>query len=150
MVSTTVIEVGVDIPSANILVVEEADQFGLTQLHQLRGRIGRSGDKAYCFAIGSPSTKEGRKRLEAFRDISDGFELVERDLEIRGPGDLLSSAQHGFQNSFRACNFLKDYDIMEAARENAGTYLDTHNPGDGVKEVFREYFEGKPGEITDS
>lgn len=150
LVSTTVIEVGVDIPSANILVVEEADQFGLTQLHQLRGRIGRSGNKAYCFAIGSPSTEEGRKRLEAFRDISDGFELVERDLEIRGPGDLLSSAQHGFQNSFRACNFLKDYDIMEAARENAGTYLDTHNPGDGVKEVFREYFEGEPGEIADS
>ena len=150
LVSTTVIEVGVDIPSANILVVEEADQFGLTQLHQLRGRIGRSGDKAYCFAIGSPATDEGRKRLEAFRDISDGFELVERDLEIRGPGDLLSSAQHGFQNSFRACNFLKDYDIMEAAKEKAEKFLDTHDPGDGVKDVFREYFEGKPGEFADS
>lgn len=150
LVSTTVIEVGVDIPSANILVVEEADQFGLTQLHQLRGRIGRSGDKAYCFAIGSPSTEEGRERLEAFRDISDGFELVERDLEIRGPGDLLSSAQHGFQNSFRACNFLKDYDIMEAAREKAEKFLDTHDPGNGVKDVFRDYFEGKPGEFVDS
>jgi len=149
LVSTTVIEVGVDIPSANILVVEEADQFGLTQLHQLRGRVGRSGEKAYCFAIGSPSTEEGRERLEAFRDISDGFELVERDLEIRGPGDLLSSAQHGFQNSFRACNFLKDYDIMEAARERAESYLATRDPGEGVKEVFRGYFDMKPGEISD-
>lgn len=146
LVSTTVIEVGVDIPSANILVVEEADQFGLTQLHQLRGRIGRSGEKAYCFAIGSPATDEGRKRLEAFRDISDGFELVEKDLEIRGPGDLLSSAQHGFQNSFRACNFLKDYDIMKFAREMAEKHGDCGSD-ESLEEVFREYFDREPGEM---
>lgn len=140
LVSTTVIEVGVDIPSANILIVEEADQFGLTQLHQLRGRIGRSGDKAYCFAIGSPSTSEGRERLEAFRDISDGFELVERDLEIRGPGDLLSSAQHGFRNSFRACNFLRDHEIMEIARDEARKRIETEGDEERLQDLFDEYF----------
>ena len=142
LVSTTVIEVGVDIPQARLLVVEEADQFGLTQLHQLRGRIGRSGDKSYCFAIGSPSTPEGRERLEAFRDISDGFELVERDLEIRGPGDLLSSAQHGFRNSFRACNFLRDYDIMTKARDEAEVFVDEGRDGDTLAEIFEDYFVG--------
>ena len=141
LVSTTVIEVGVDIPQARLLVVEEADQFGLTQLHQLRGRIGRSGDKSYCFAIGSPSTPEGRERLEAFRDISDGFELVERDLEIRGPGDLLSSAQHGFRNSFRACNFLQDYDIMTKAREEAGRFVDSGEGYQSLKSSFDNYFD---------
>ncbi|MFB6214781.1 MAG: ATP-dependent DNA helicase RecG, partial [Candidatus Bipolaricaulia bacterium] len=141
LVSTTVIEVGVDIPRARLLVVEEADQFGLTQLHQLRGRIGRSGDKSYCFAIGSPSTSEGRERLEAFRDISDGFELVEKDLEIRGPGDLLSSAQHGFRNSFRACNFLRDYDIMTKAREEAVRFLDD-GYDESLDEIFENYFAG--------
>ncbi len=141
LVSTTVIEVGVDIPQVNILIVEEADQFGLTQLHQLRGRIGRSGDKSYCFAIGSPSTDEGRERLEAFRDISDGFRLVEKDLEIRGPGDLLSSAQHGFRNSFRACNFLRDYDIMKQAKEEAKGFNDKGNP-DSLEGLFEDYFAG--------
>lgn len=140
LVSTTVIEVGVDIPNANILIIEEADQFGLTQLHQLRGRIGRSGDKAYCFAIGSPSTPDGRERLEAFRDISDGFELVERDLEIRGPGDLLSSAQHGFRNSFRACNFLRDYDVMEVARVEAEKWIESERNYDRIQGLFAEYF----------
>ncbi len=139
LVSTTVIEVGVDIPRANMLIVEEADQFGLTQLHQLRGRIGRSGEKSYCFAIGSPTTDEGRERLEAFRDISDGFELVEKDLEIRGPGDLLSSAQHGFQNSFRACNFLRDFDIMTQAKKEASKFNEREDPA-ALEEVFRDYF----------
>lgn len=142
LVSTTVIEVGVDIPTANILVVEEADQFGLTQLHQLRGRIGRSGEKSYCFAIGSPSTPEGRERLEAFRDISDGFKLVEKDLKIRGPGDLLSSAQHGFRNSFRACNFLRDFDIMKIARKEANEWLKSKKNSDSFEDVFENYFEG--------
>ncbi len=119
LISTTVIEVGIDIPRANILVIEEADRFGLTQLHQLRGRIGRSGDKAYCFAIASPSTEKGRRRLKVFRDESDGFKIVEEDLKIRGPGDLLGPDQHGFRNSFYACDLLKDYEIMETARKEA-------------------------------
>ncbi|MFP4631419.1 MAG: ATP-dependent DNA helicase RecG [Candidatus Acetothermia bacterium] len=147
LVSTTVIEVGVDIPSANILIVEEADQFGLTQLHQLRGRIGRSGDKAYCFAIGSPTTEEGRERLEAFRDISDGFQLVEKDLEIRGPGDLLSSAQHGFHNSFRACNFLKDYDIMKVARDEARKRIELEGESGRLKDLFEKYFGNRLAEV---
>ncbi len=140
IVSTTVIEVGIDIPQANILVVEEADRFGLTQLHQLRGRIGRSSQKSYCFAIASPQTEKGRERLKAFRDILDGFELVEKDLEIRGPGDLLSSAQHGFQNSFYACDFLKDYDIMKKARKEVETALENQEKETEFNHLIEEYF----------
>lgn len=140
IVSTTVIEVGIDIPQANILVVEEADRFGLTQLHQLRGRIGRSGQKSYCFAIASPQTEKGRERLKAFRDILDGFELVEKDLEIRGPGDLLSSAQHGFHNSFYACDFLKDYDIMNKARKEVEKTLENQEKKTDINHLLQEYF----------
>lgn len=144
IVSTTVIEVGIDIPQANILVVDEADHFGLTQLHQLRGRIGRSGQKSYCFAIGSPNTDKGRRRLEAFRDILDGFELVEEDLKIRGPGDLLSSSQHGFQNSFYACNFLEDYDIMKKAREEAENLVENNGKSKQLEDILDEYFDQTP------
>ncbi|MFP3953435.1 MAG: ATP-dependent DNA helicase RecG [Candidatus Acetothermia bacterium] len=144
IVSTTVIEVGIDIPQANILVVDEADHFGLTQLHQLRGRIGRSGQKSYCFAIGSPSTEEGRRRLGAFRDILDGFALVEEDLKIRGPGDLLSSSQHGFQNSFYACDFLNDYDIMNKARKEAGKLVEECGADERLDKLLDEYFMDAP------
>ncbi len=144
IVATTVIEVGIDIPQANILVVDDADHFGLTQLHQLRGRIGRSGQRSYCFAIGSPNTDEGRRRLKSFRDILDGFDLVEEDLKIRGPGDLLSSNQHGFQNSFYACDFLNDYDIMKNARKEAENLVEKDGRDEDLEGVLDEYFEDAP------
>ena len=96
LVATTVIEVGVDVPNATIMIVEDADRFGLLQLHQLRGRIGRGPHPSWCTLLADPSTPEGQARLEAMRDSSDGFELAERDLDIRGAGEVFGERQAGF------------------------------------------------------
>ena len=98
LVATTVIEVGIDVPNATVMVVEDADRFGLLQLHQLRGRIGRGADASYCFLLADPTTPEGTARLEAMRDSIDGFELAERDLEIRGAGEVFGERQSGFSD----------------------------------------------------
>ena len=119
LVSTTVVEVGVDVLDADFMVIEHADRFGLSQLHQLRGRIGRSGQASVCFAIADARTEEARRRLEAFRDVSDGFAIAEEDLRIRGPGDLLGTHQHGFLTRFRAVDLVADFALMGAAQAAA-------------------------------
>ena len=119
LVATTIVEVGLDIPDASVMVIEHADRFGLAQLHQLRGRIGRAGQEALCFAIATPKTEEARRRLEAFSEIEDGFGIAEEDLKIRGPGELLGLAQHGLDTSFRAADLLRDLELMKRAREEA-------------------------------
>src|SRR5262249_1434548 len=96
LVSTTVVEVGVDVPNASIIVVEHAERFGLSQLHQLRGRVGRDSTQAYCCLIyQSPLSDDARERLKALTDTTDGFEIAERDLQIRGPGDFFGTRQAG-------------------------------------------------------
>ncbi len=97
LVATTVIEVGVDVPNATVMVVEDADRFGLSQLHQLRGRVGRGGDKSYCFLFADPSTEDGEQRLEAMAASTDGFALAEKDLEIRGSGEVFGEPAVGVQ-----------------------------------------------------
>lgn len=119
LVSTTVVEVGVDVLDADFMVIEHADRFGLSQLHQLRGRIGRSGQPSVCFALADARTDDARRRLEAFRDVSDGFAIAEEDLRIRGPGDLLGTHQHGFLTRFRAADLVADLGLMEAAQAAA-------------------------------
>jgi ATP-dependent DNA helicase RecG len=119
LVATTIVEVGIDVPDASIMVIEHADRFGLAQLHQLRGRIGRAGQEALCFALASPKTEEARLRLEAFREIADGFRIAEEDLKIRGPGELLGPAQHGLDTTFKAADLLRDLDLLKLAREEA-------------------------------
>lgn len=119
LVSTTVVEVGVDVQDADFMVIEHADRFGLSQLHQLRGRIGRSGQPSVCYAVADARTDEARRRLEAFRDVSDGFAIAEEDLRLRGPGDLLGTHQHGFLTRFRAADLVADLDLMEAAQAAA-------------------------------
>jgi len=119
LVSTTVVEVGVDVLDADFMVIEHADRFGLSQLHQLRGRIGRAGQDAVCLALADAKTEESRRRLTAFRDTSDGFAIAEEDLRIRGPGDLLGTHQHGFLSQLRAANFLEDVDLMRRAQAAA-------------------------------
>jgi ATP-dependent DNA helicase RecG len=119
LVATTVIEVGIDVPDANFLVIEEGDRFGLSQLHQLRGRIGRSGQLAYCFVLADPKTPEGRERLSVFATHLDGFVIAEKDLAIRGPGDLIGTQQHGFWTSLRAVDLIRDLDLMRAAHIEA-------------------------------
>jgi len=141
LVSTTVVEVGLDVPDATFLVIEHADRFGLSQLHQLRGRIGRQGQPAVCYAIADPTTEEARRRLSAFRDIEDGFRIAEEDLRIRGPGDLLGTAQHGFVSRLKVADLIRDLGLLESAREEAFRVAREGAPGYLVEEVERRFGE---------
>ena len=118
LIATTVVEVGVDIPNATVMMIEHAERYGLAQLHQLRGRIGRGEYASYCILMGEPSTEEAYERLSAITDIEDGFEIAEKDLDIRGPGEFLGTKQSGLPE-IRIGNISKDFDIMEQAREEA-------------------------------
>ena len=121
LVATTVIEVGVDVPNATIMIVQEADRFGLAQLHQLRGRVGRGAEQSYCLLVSRAKeelTESARERLEAMVATTDGFELAERDLEIRGGGQLLGARQSGLSD-LRFARITRDRDLLEAARDAA-------------------------------
>ncbi len=142
LVSTTIIEVGIDVPSATVMVIEHADRFGLSQLHQLRGRIGRAGDKAYCFAIANPRSEEGHRRLHVFQSTLDGFQIAEEDLKIRGPGDMLGVAQHGLDSTFKVADLIADIDLMKAAREEAFRLIEQERAPPLIAE-FRRRFGGK-------
>jgi ATP-dependent DNA helicase RecG len=118
LVSTTVIEVGIDVPNANIMLVENAERFGLAQLHQLRGRIGRGSYKSYCILLTSAANPEAMEKLRTLERSSDGFEIAEADLQLRGPGDLLGTAQSGLP-PLRIGNLLTDVQLMQRARREA-------------------------------
>ncbi len=122
LVTTTVLEVGIDVPNANVMVIEHAERFGLSQLHQLRGRIGRSGKNAVCILLGDPQTSEGQKRIEALVKTTNGFTIAEQDLEIRGPGQYFGRHQHGL-NELKVVNPLTQIDVLEAARKEASILL---------------------------
>jgi ATP-dependent DNA helicase RecG len=123
LVATTIIEVGVDVPNATVLVVEDADRFGLAQLHQLRGRVGRGKRPATCLLIADPGGEEAEARLLALLETDDGLELAERDLAIRGPGEVLGVRQHGVAG-FQLADPLKDLDALQRARDLARALLD--------------------------
>ncbi|MBI2870362.1 MAG: ATP-dependent DNA helicase RecG [Candidatus Omnitrophica bacterium] len=118
LVATTVIEVGIDMPLASMMVVENAERFGLSQLHQLRGRVGRAGIDSYCILIGEAKTEAGRERLNALVETQDGFQIAERDLEIRGPGEFFGTRQHGLP-PLRIGSITKDMEFLESARDEA-------------------------------
>lgn len=118
LVSTVVIEVGIDIPNASCMVIEHADMFGLAQLHQLRGRIGRGEHASYCILIGDPSNEAAERRIAKMVDTQSGFEIAEEDLQIRGPGEFFGTRQHGIPE-LRFGNILKDFHVMEDARKEA-------------------------------
>ena len=123
LVATTVIEVGVDVPNATVMVIEHAERFGLSQLHQLRGRIGRGAAKSYCILMtGGKVTEEGEKRLDAMVRHSDGFQIAELDLQLRGPGEFFGTRQAGLP-SFTVANLLRDREILEAAKREAATVM---------------------------
>ncbi len=127
LVATTVIEVGVDVPAATLMVVEHAERFGLSQLHQLRGRVGRGGGASECLLLfAAPLSATARARLQALRDSADGFELANRDLELRGPGELLGRRQSGLQ-ALRHADLAHDADLVEHARD-AAAWLLQHAP----------------------
>ena len=124
LVSTTVVEVGVDVPNATVMVVEHAERFGLSQLHQLRGRVGRGAHKSYCILLyQSPLSEQGRERLKALTETTDGFEIAERDLALRGPGDFFGTRQSGLP-TLRVGDLLRDHALMEEARREAVAALD--------------------------
>ena len=118
LVATTVIEVGVDVPNATLMVIENADRFGLSQLHQLRGRVGRGKDKSYCVLFTNNKNPETLSRLKALCKTNDGFKIAEEDLALRGPGDFFGSRQHGLPQ-FKAASLTLDMAIMKEAREAA-------------------------------
>lgn len=118
LVSTVVVEVGIDVSNASLMVVENAERFGLAQLHQLRGRIGRGNYDSYCVLLSSPGTETAQKRLSKMTETQDGFKIAEEDLELRGPGEFFGTRQHGLPE-LRYGNILKDFEIMEDARKEA-------------------------------
>ena len=122
LVATVVIEVGVDVPNATMMVIEHAERFGLAQLHQLRGRVGRGTARSVCAFIGDPTTDDGRKRLEAIGGTDDGFKIAELDLEIRGPGEFFGARQSGLP-PFRVANLLEDLDLLRLAQRDAEDWI---------------------------
>jgi len=125
--STTVIEVGVDVATATTMVIEDAAQFGLTQLHQLRGRVGRGSDQSHCFLLGKPRTPEGTKRLELLCAHDSGFDIAEADLEMRGPGEFHGVRQAGLTD-LRVADLIRDVRLLDQARRDARDILAT-DPG---------------------
>jgi ATP-dependent DNA helicase RecG len=123
LVATTVIEVGVDVPNASLMVIEHAERFGLAQLHQLRGRVGRGAVASVCVLLYTPPLSDGGKaRLRAMAETTDGFEIARRDLQIRGPGEFLGARQSGDQ-LLRFANLQEDLDLLERARQSAARLL---------------------------
>ncbi len=119
MVSTTVIEVGVDVPNASVMIIENAEKFGLSQLHQLRGRVGRGSDRSFCILLTSTrQTNEAKQRIKMMCDTNDGFKIAEKDLELRGPGDIEGTRQSGLLN-FKLANLLLDKGLLLIARKMA-------------------------------
>jgi len=125
MVATTVIEVGVDVPNASVMVIESAERFGLSQLHQLRGRVGRGAEQSYCILMSSYKiSNESRKRLATMVRTNDGFEIAEVDMKLRGPGDLEGTQQSGMGFDLKIANLSKDGDILKLARDVAADLLE--------------------------
>ena len=119
MVATTVIEVGVNVPNASVMIIESAERFGLSQLHQLRGRVGRGADQSYCILMTSHKlSTEAKTRLETMVATNDGFEIAEVDLKLRGPGDIMGTQQSGVLN-LKIADIVKDNDILKTARHHA-------------------------------
>jgi ATP-dependent DNA helicase RecG len=149
MVSTTVIEVGVDVPNASVMVIESAEKFGLSQLHQLRGRVGRGAEKSYCILLtGSKLGNVARERIKTMELTNNGFEIAEKDLELRGPGDIEGTRQSGALN-FKLASLVHDRDILDLAKKLAGELLDM-DPDLVLEEnnQIKNYLKQQTGNIT--
>lgn len=135
LVSTTVIEVGVNVPNATLMIIHDADRFGLAQLHQLRGRVGRGSKESYCILIADPKGEAGTERMDIMTKTNDGFELSEKDLEMRGPGEIFGKKQSGLPE-FKMADIVEDFSALEAARQEAGALL--------IREDFMDNEEYQP------
>lgn len=132
LVSTTVIEVGVDVPNANTMVIEQAERFGLAQLHQLRGRVGRGAAQSFCVLVTGKMNEVSRERIRALVDSTDGFRIAEMDLKLRGPGEFFGTKQSGLP-AFRVANLIRDQEILEIARREALEYISAPPAPDELK-----------------
>src|SRR5260221_1852416 len=140
LVSTTVIEVGVDVPNATVMLIEQAERFGLAQLHQLRGRVGRGADQSYCILVTERMNDAARERIRTMVDTSDGFQIAEMDLKLRGPGEFFGTRQSGLP-SLRVANILRDQEILEKARAAAQHFVE-HPPSSAELERAMAYVHG--------
>jgi len=141
LVSTTVVEVGVDVPNASVMIVEHAERFGLSQLHQLRGRVGRDVHQSYCFLFyQAPLSDDARERLRAMTDTTDGFEIAERDLALRGPGDFFGTRQAGVP-TFRSIDLVRDRAILDRAKGEAEAWIESAAPSPAVVAKMLESWE---------
>jgi ATP-dependent DNA helicase RecG len=147
LVATTVIEVGIDVPNASVMLIEHADRFGLSQLHQLRGRVGRGPWKSYCILLTAPRLgDDARRRIEAMVATSDGFRIAEADLELRGPGEFFGTRQSGLPE-FRVADLLRDGAILDEARREAMAIVGADpelNPPPGPARGALARWRGKP------
>ena len=147
LVCTTVIEVGVDVPNASVIVIEHAEQFGLSQLHQLRGRVGRGSAQSYCLLVASRMNPEAEQRLQCMVATNDGFQIAETDLQLRGPGELFGTKQSGLP-AFRFGDLLRDHDILERARSEANEFIESKSGKAELKEAedyIREHWQRRYG-----
>ena len=125
LVATTVIEVGVNVPNASVMVIQNAERFGLSQLHQLRGRVGRGAEQSYCILVtGYELAKDTRRRIQIMTETNDGFEIAEEDLKLRGPGDLEGTQQSGVAFDLKLANLARDGQLVQLARDTATSVLD--------------------------
>ena len=141
LVSTTVVEVGVDVPNATVMLVEHAERFGLAQLHQLRGRVGRGAHQSTCVLVYEyPISEQAQDRLKVMTETTDGFVIAEKDLELRGFGDLSGTRQSGMP-ALRLGDLRRDHALMVQAREEASAWLASHPDGERLDELKRTWIE---------
>lgn len=149
LVSTTVIEVGVDVPNASVMIIEHAERFGLSQLHQLRGRIGRGSEESFCVLLtGDKKTAVARERLGIMEETSDGFKIAEKDLELRGEGEILGTRQSGIQ-LFKIANIVRDVDILEKAKNEAEYYLNSGRKTAEAEELVKKVTADRKFKLAD-
>jgi len=147
LVATTVIEVGVDVPNATVMVVEQAERFGLAQLHQLRGRVGRGGEQSYCILATAKLNDTARERIRTLVDSNDGFVIADMDLKLRGPGEFFGTKQSGMP-SLRIANIIRDQEILELARREAQDFVTNPPSADALRSAvayIRDHWQRKYG-----
>jgi ATP-dependent DNA helicase RecG len=150
LVSTTVIEVGMDVPNASVMVVEQAERFGLAQLHQLRGRVGRGAAQSYCILVTEKMNDAARERIRTLVDSTDGFYISEMDLKLRGPGEFFGTKQSGLP-SLRVANILRDAEILEVARREAVDFIARPPSQDELRRAvayIRDHWQRRYGLVT--
>jgi ATP-dependent DNA helicase RecG len=150
LVSTTVIEVGVDVPNASVMVVEQAERFGLAQLHQLRGRVGRGAAQSYCLLVTEKMNDTARERIRTLVESTDGFYISEMDLKLRGPGEFFGTKQSGLP-SLRIANILRDAEILEIARRDAVDFIARPPSEDDLRRAvayIRDHWQRRYGLVT--